>query len=174
MSEKSKPWFKREFPGGYPVELFPNLYGRLRGTVARVRELVDGLPQELLTTEVDGTWSMQRNIGHLIDLETLWDARLNDYFAASSVLSPADLENRATHEADHDSRSIAELITELSEVRIAFLVRIASLSPEQCELTSLHPRLKLPMRLIDLLFFVAEHDDHHIARLIELERRLTG
>jgi predicted short-subunit dehydrogenase-like oxidoreductase (DUF2520 family) len=29
--------------------------------------------------------------------------------------------------------------------------------------TSLHPRLKRPMRLIDLCFFVAEHDDHHLA-----------
>jgi hypothetical protein len=29
--------------------------------------------------------------------------------------------------------------------------------------TLLHPRLKMPMRLVDHLFFVAEHDDHHLA-----------
>jgi hypothetical protein len=29
----------------------------------------------------------------------------------------------------------------------------------------LHPRLKVPMRLVDHLCFVAEHDDHHLARL---------
>jgi hypothetical protein len=32
----------------------------------------------------------------------------------------------------------------------------------------LHPRLKTPMRLVDHLFFVAEHDDHHLAKIWEL------
>jgi len=31
-----------------------------------------------------------------------------------------------------------------------------------------HPRLKTPMRLVDHLYFVAEHDDHHLARIWEL------
>ncbi|MGB6599017.1 MAG: DinB family protein, partial [Candidatus Acidiferrum sp.] len=31
-----------------------------------------------------------------------------------------------------------------------------------------HPRLKTPMRLVDHLYFVAEHDDHHLARMWEL------
>jgi len=31
-----------------------------------------------------------------------------------------------------------------------------------------HPRLKVPMRLVDHLYFVAEHDDHHLARIEEL------
>jgi hypothetical protein len=34
-----------------------------------------------------------------------------------------------------------------------------------------HPRLKTPMRLIDHLYFVAEHDDHHHARIWELVSR---
>ena len=34
--------------------------------------------------------------------------------------------------------------------------------------TALHPRLLTPMRVIDLCFFVAEHDDHHLARIWEL------
>jgi hypothetical protein len=34
--------------------------------------------------------------------------------------------------------------------------------------TLLHPRLKQPMRLVDHLFFAAEHDDHHLAKIWEL------
>jgi hypothetical protein len=37
-------------------------------------------------------------------------------------------------------------------------------------LLSVHPRLQQPMRLIDALYFVAEHDDHHIARISGLLR----
>jgi len=36
--------------------------------------------------------------------------------------------------------------------------------------SALHPRLKTPMRLLDLAFFVAEHDDHHLATISELIR----
>jgi len=32
-------------------------------------------------------------------------------------------------------------------------------------LSALHPRLQTPMRLIDHLFFIAEHDDHHLAKI---------
>jgi hypothetical protein len=32
----------------------------------------------------------------------------------------------------------------------------------------LRPRLQQPMRLVDRLYFVAEHDDHHLARIWEL------
>jgi hypothetical protein len=35
-----------------------------------------------------------------------------------------------------------------------------------------HPRLKVPMRLVDHLYFVAEHDDHHLARIFELVKRV--
>lgn len=37
----------------------------------------------------------------------------------------------------------------------------------------LHPRLKKPMRLVDHLYFVAEHDDHHLAFIWELLRDAT-
>jgi hypothetical protein len=35
----------------------------------------------------------------------------------------------------------------------------------------LHPRLKTPMRMIDLAQFVAEHDDHHLAAITLLRER---
>ena len=37
----------------------------------------------------------------------------------------------------------------------------------------MHPRLERPMRLIDMMFFHAEHDDYHLARISELRRRLA-
>ena len=33
-----------------------------------------------------------------------------------------------------------------------------------------HPRLDKPMRLIDMVFFAAEHDDQHLASITELRR----
>ena len=37
--------------------------------------------------------------------------------------------------------------------------------------SAIHPRLQQPMRLVDMLYFTAEHDDHHLAQMTELARR---
>ena len=38
---------------------------------------------------------------------------------------------------------------------------------------ALHPRLKTPVRIMDLFLFVAEHDDHHMVRIPEINKLLT-
>jgi hypothetical protein len=38
---------------------------------------------------------------------------------------------------------------------------------------ALHPRLNVRIRVLDLAFFIAEHDDHHLARISELRQDLT-
>jgi uncharacterized damage-inducible protein DinB len=46
----------------------------------------------------------------------------------------------------------------------------SELHPELFSRSALHPRLGMPMRLVDLMLFVAEHDDHHLASITELAR----
>ena len=46
--------------------------------------------------------------------------------------------------------------------------RAGALPAEAFVTSMLHPRLKQPMRLVDHLFFAAEHDDHHLAVIWEL------
>ena len=45
---------------------------------------------------------------------------------------------------------------------------LGTFEPDVFARTSLHLRLKQPMRLVDHLYFVAEHDDHHLAKIGEL------
>jgi hypothetical protein len=53
-----------------------------------------------------------------------------------------------------------------------FVERLEAMDAELIERSAIHPRLKIPMRVIDLAFFKAEHDDHHMARISELIRIL--
>jgi len=46
-------------------------------------------------------------------------------------------------------------------------------SEDDVELTAHHPRLNMPMRLIDLAYFIAEHDDHHLACITDLIRKYS-
>jgi hypothetical protein len=42
---------------------------------------------------------------------------------------------------------------------------------DEAGLASEHPRLRRPLRLVDWLYFLAEHDDHHLAKAREILRR---
>ena len=89
-------WFERKFEFTFPVEQHPNLCARLRGTPARLEELVRSAPRGLLIAKPDEKWSAQEHTGHLLDLEPLWMVRVEDYLTKASQLTVADLSNRKT------------------------------------------------------------------------------
>jgi uncharacterized damage-inducible protein DinB len=161
-------WYDRKFDFSFPVELFPNQCARLRGTPARLEEVLRGCPHEILINKEEGRWSAQEHAGHLLDLEPLWLARVADYVVASDQLTVTDLRNRKTDEANYNARPLEQILTEFRAARKRLLDRIKELDSSLFARAITHPRLKTPMRLVDHLFFVAEHDDHHLARIWEL------
>jgi hypothetical protein len=161
-------WFERKFDFTFPVEQHPNLCARLRGAPARLEEIVHGADHYVLIWKPGEKWSAQEHAGHLPDLEPLWMARVDDYITGASQLSVADLSNRKTSEAQHNQRPIDEILAEFRSARSELVSRVEKIDPAIFARASLHPRLKTPMRLVDHLYFVAEHDDHHLAHMWQL------
>ena len=62
-------WFERKFDFTFPVEQFPNLCVRLRGTPARLEEILSGVSGGVLLRKPGDKWSTQEHAGHLLDLE---------------------------------------------------------------------------------------------------------
>jgi uncharacterized damage-inducible protein DinB len=171
MNSSPQLWFSRTFNFPYPTELLPNLLSRLRGTLARLEAAFRDVPAELRTSKHDGKWSAQEHAGHLLDLETLWRTRLDDFFSSTTQqLTPADLTNRATDEANFNALPIESILRNFRAARTALLDEATRLDLASATRTLPHPRLKVAMRAIDHLYFVAEHDDHHLA---EIERLLA-
>jgi uncharacterized damage-inducible protein DinB len=164
-------WFERKFEFTFPVGQYPNLCVRLRGTPARLEEMMRGRSRDVLTDKPQGKWSAQEHAGHLLDLESLWMARVDDFIAGGDTLTPAELSNRKTDEAHHNDRKAAEILAQFRAARARLLDRVGKFQPELLARSMLHPRLKQPMRLVDHLYFVAEHDDHHLATIWE---RISG
>ncbi len=164
-------WFTRKFSFDMlPVWMYPNVLERLRGTPARLEDLLRARPAEVLVRRDDEKWSMQEQAGHLLDLEPLGMSRLDDYEAGRSTLQAADLKNRRTHEANHNARSIAGILADFRAERMSFVRRLDEYDEAFVQKTALHPRLQMEVRVLDLAFFIAEHDDHHLARISELIR----
>jgi uncharacterized damage-inducible protein DinB len=161
-------WFERKFEFTFPVELHPNLLARLRGTPARLEEILHGRSNQSLIRKPEQKWSAQEHAGHLLDLEPLWLARVGDYVSASDELTATDLRNRKTDEANHNTRPLQQILADFRAARATLLKKVDELDASLFTRAIPHPRLKTPMRLVDHLYFVAEHDDHHLARIWEL------
>jgi len=168
------PWFERIFTFDLPGGLFPNVLERLRGTPARLEERLTRLPRQLLIRKEGGAWSIQENAGHLLDLEPLWAARVEDFVQGKKRLQTADLTNRKTHEAGHNDTPIEKILSSFRSARSNLIGALENLDRDAFTRTALHPRLDKPMRLLDHVFFVAEHDDHHLARITVLLRQFAG
>ena len=163
-------WFGRRFSFTEPAGVFPAVLERLRGTPARLEERIHGVTPDVLSTRKDGAWSILEHIGHLGDLEDLWYRRVSDLLAGAETLSEADLTNRRTHEAQHNESSAEVLLARFRLERASLVARLEGMGEPDVVRSALHPRLRQPMRMIDHVLFVAEHDDHHLAVISELLR----
>jgi uncharacterized damage-inducible protein DinB len=161
-------WFERRFEFNLPADQYPSLCVRLWGTPARLEELLRGISRDVLVRRQGAKWSAQEHVGHLLDLESLWMARVDDFLVGSDRLTVADLTNRKTHDANHNARPLSEILEGFRTARFHLLDRLGTLQPADFARSALHPRLKQPMRLADHLYFAAEHDDHHLATIREL------
>ena len=166
-------WVERRFAFDFPVEHTPELLERLRGTPARLEERVAGAPATPRTERGGEKWSIQEHAGHLMDVESLFRGRLDDYAAGLAELRPADMSNRSTFAANFNAGEIGEILAGFRRVRGEFLERVAAMGPGAPALSAHHPRLGRPMRLADMLYFLAEHDDYHLARIGELIEKET-
>jgi len=164
------PWFQRSFHFDFPVGLFPIIFSRLEGSIFRLYSLLSNADDELCSYNAGG-WSVKEHVGHLYDLEELWWKRLQDFRQNKAVLTAADLTNQKTREARHNENTLEKLVEQFTVERQKILETVYGLDEEMLLRTSVHPRLNQPMRLIDSLFFVAEHDDHHISAISNLLRK---
>ena len=163
-------WVKRQFNFDFPAALYPELIERLRGTHPRLADRLRPLAVDIITRRDGPDWSMQEHAGHLGDLELLMHQRLDDFAAGAPTLHAADMSNQRTWTAEHNARALADVLAEFQLQRSATVARLEALPPADFSQTARHPRLDQPLRLADLLYSQAEHDDYHLARISDLVR----
>ena len=164
-------WPDRRFDFSFPTEIYPEILERLRGTPARITERLTEVAPSLLSTRFGGHWSLLENAGHLADLDqSLFLVRLDEYERGVDALSPADMTNQRTEQANHNGKTLETVLQHARRSRAHLVARLEALDEAIFARPAFHPRLKLQMRLVDLMFFQAEHDDHHLATMTEIIR----
>jgi uncharacterized damage-inducible protein DinB len=167
-------WIDRQFQEKPDAGTFPMVVERMAGTPVRLNEKISAVSPEFLTHRSGDSWTIQEHVGHLADVEELWRVRIDEFLAGEAVLTAADMSNRSTYDAKHNEHAIEELIAAFRASRSKIVSRLETVAAPIVVREARHPRLQRSMRLIDLCCFVAEHDDHHLAKMSELWRALTG
>ena len=166
---KQTKWFDRQFPIIRDNGLLPTIVERLEGTGKRLFSKIERIDFTQVRV-IDGPWSIKKEIGHLLDLEPLWLERANQILNDVPSLVAADLTNKKTNESNHDDRNAIDLVTEFSKSRQRLVDLLRNIKDEDLDKASVHPRLGTPMKVVDLAYFVAEHDDHHLAKITLLSQ----
>jgi len=168
---KPTPWFNRTFPKITDNGQLFSIIERLEGTPVRLEKKVLQFSDEFLITCQDDDWSIQEHAGHLLNLEGLWFSRFTDIMTGVSELTTADLTNQATYDAKYNEQGIESILDAFIEVRAQLIHLLRLVKEEDLVKQSIHPRLGTPMKIIDLAYFVAEHDDHHLAIIQQLAEK---
>ena len=162
---KKPEWFERKFQFGISAGMLPFFIERLEGTIARLEKKVEGKPDRVLSYQPQGKWSIKQHIGHLAEVEEIAIQRIDEMLAGISPMKPAVFEPRQ----DYNRQPVHQVLEYFTTNRIKNLSRYKTLSEADCACVSLHPRLKLMMNPVDLAFFDAEHDDHHLVKIREIQ-----
>ena len=165
------PWFERKFELLTDNGRLVSIIERLEGTPIRLEQKVLQFSDEFLIRQELDNWSIQEHAGHLLNLEWLWYARITDIMSGQAYLTEADLTNMSTYDAKYNEQSIEAILDAFIEVRAQLIALLRSVEVEDLAKQALHPRLKAPMKIIDLAYFIAEHDDHHLALIHSLAQK---
>ncbi len=162
------PWIERKFDFDFPVGMFPIIVERLKGTQPKLETMLKNINNEKLSRKDGQKWSIKEQVGHLCDAEESWYQRIENYFSGKQTIETADINIIKTEQTDHNTKSIGELLKQFSYARNKLIDKVENMDEATASITAFHPRLQKPMRLIDSLFVVAEHDDQHLAKIREL------
>jgi uncharacterized damage-inducible protein DinB len=166
---KKTEWLERIFRFGLPAGMLPFYLERLQGTIVRIETKVAGVDESVLSNKLEGKWSVKQNIGHLAEVDEIASKRIDEMRNGISPLSPAVFEPKS----DYNSQTIQTVLAYFKENRLKNVAEYKSLSDDDLQKSSLHPRLKVQINPVDLAWFDAEHDDHHLVRISEIIEALS-
>jgi len=161
-------WFDRQFDFNFGLEQFPDLLERLEKTSFQILEITNGMSEQDLSFKPVGKWSIKEHIGHLWVLEPLWQKRFLEIKGNQAEMSPAELNNTAKDNALINQYDIEKITADFQQERKHTIRLLKSFNEENLLNSLYHPRLNQPMRIIDLMYFVAEHDKHHLNILLKI------
>jgi N-acetylglutamate synthase-like GNAT family acetyltransferase/uncharacterized damage-inducible protein DinB len=165
------PWLQRSFKEQWEPQMAQVFAKQLQSHTGRLHVLLTPISQTQVLLAPHGKWNVMKHLGHLLLMEKLWQDRLDDLFHGLEVLRPADISNAATEAANFGESTVEEVLQAFTEQRNQTLQKFQEAEKVVKERYALHPRLQVKMGLAEQLYFVREHDLHHMQSMQHLIRQ---
>lgn len=162
------PWNRRTIPYGRSLDELPVLLERLLGTAERLQHMYTSASREKLLARVDGRWAAVDHLAHLLTLQERFVSRVEDFEHRRSMLCEIDLRDQGALIEQRRARSVVELLDEFRLKRLRFTSRIEQMRYQTLMHQAQHPCQRRELRPVDMLLWIAEHDDHHLASVRSL------
>ncbi len=157
------PWSQRTFDYGRSLDELPVLLERVQGTTARLSNLFSRQPEEKLLHRADGKWSAIEHLGHLLTLQDRFYNRVDDFEHRRNRLCDINLRDQVPFLQRQRLRMLGDVLEEFRLKRLDFAQRVERFHRRSLEHAAYHPCQDRIMRPMDMLLWIAEHDDHHLA-----------
>lgn len=140
-----------------------DVINKLKQTPETLFTLTQSLDREALNYRPNGKWSIIIHVGHLLTMESLWIARLDDFFLDREPLRPWNGHNRDTEDGQFELQNIDQILIDFKQLRVAHLSMLEkhynSLKEKSSYLEAENKRLSFDEHLNIML----EHDEKHLA-----------
>ncbi len=128
------------------------------------RQLLAGVSEEAATAApAPGKWSIKQVLGHLSDTERIITYRALRFARGDAGELRGFEQDDYVREAESNSRSVDDLLTELESIRKATIALFGSLPPEAERRTGIANGNKVTVRA--LAYIAAGHAQHHFEQL---------
>jgi uncharacterized damage-inducible protein DinB len=113
----------------------------------------------------EGKWSIAEVVGHMIDVERIFNYRALRIARADETPIEGFDENAYVPAAESDGRALADLIAEFEAVRRATVALVRSFPP--AAFTRVGTANGKPISVRALVYIIAGHERHHLGTLRE-------
>jgi uncharacterized damage-inducible protein DinB len=134
----------------------------LLDNILTLKNLLNGVGEDLAEIKPEGKWSIKEHVGHLLTIESLWIARLDDFAMGKATLRPWNGTNADTDAGEFNKQRLAKIFEDFESIRTAHVKMIEFYLPKQDDLSSFHEGKQIKMTLRDHLEVMANHDLQHI------------
>lgn len=156
-----------EFPpyASMYIDLLPDdgqLLQHLRDNIHSVKQYVDALPQDKLTTpHAAGEWTVQEVLLHIIDDERIYAYRALRFARGDTTELPGFDQDRYIAPSKANQRSLASIFEEYRAVREATITLFNSFDDEALMRTGVADG-NAPVTVRALGYHIAGHELHHL------------
>ena len=156
------PWMERDWSRWSQSVQSHALLDQLNDFPRAITALTIHLEPKVLLQTNEKAWSIQEHVGHLLAMESLWIARLDDFVLNRSILRPWNGHNSDVRAAQFNQQKMKALCRDFAEVRTAMVTFTKELMQTGQSFVAFNERQNRDFSLNDQVAFIAEHDAHHL------------